>query len=55
MASARAVRVLLLLTGNPWNSEVATLVTPRATNSLLASIRSPWRWAKERAVNMLSE
>ena len=40
-ASARAVRLPLLLTGKPWISPAPTLAAPSASNSWLASMRSP--------------
>ena len=33
-----AVRLPLLLTGNPWNSPAPTFAAPRARNSWLASV-----------------
>ena len=53
-ASASAVRLPLLLTGNPPTRPAPTLTTPSATNSWLASIRPPSRAAKDRAVRMVS-
>jgi hypothetical protein len=38
-----AVRLPLLLTGNPWNRPAPTLAAPRARNSWLASMLYPPR------------
>ena len=55
IAAPIAVRLPLLLTGKPESSPPATFAAPRARNSWLASIFSPERSAKARAVSTLSE
>ena len=52
-AIAMAVRLPLLLTGKPRNSDAPTLATPSASSSWFASISSS-RPANERAVSTLS-
>jgi len=53
--SPSAVRLPLLLTGNPWNREEPTFTRPSANSSWPLSIFWRWRAAKARDSTTLSE